>query len=92
MPRRKPPRVRTGQLHVGLSREEFTRRFRGNVSDPRFAAAVEHVDAVAEIAWRNYRDGRKAPRTVAAGRQFFDPTYQLSVDWLAARRSIVVPR
>jgi multimeric flavodoxin WrbA len=85
---KKLPRVRTGQPDVGLSREEFTRRFRGSFADPRFADARLQIDTVTTIAWRNYHDGRKAPRTVAAGREFFDPEYQLSVDWLAARRSI----
>jgi multimeric flavodoxin WrbA len=74
---------------VALSRAEFARRFRGNFSDPRFATATAPVEALTEIAWRNYHDGRKAPRTVAAGRAFADPTYQLSVDWLAARRRIL---
>jgi multimeric flavodoxin WrbA len=86
--RRKKPRVRKGQPDVGLTRDEFARRFVLEFSDPRFAAAATHVRALADIAWRNYEDGRKAPRTVRAGPRFADPDYDLSVDWLAAHRAV----
>lgn len=86
MPRKKLPRVRKGQLDVGLSKAEFARRFQVNFFDPRFARTPDALETLTEIAWRNYQDDRKAPRTVAAGRRFADPAYELSVEWLAARR------
>src|SRR5262245_37824379 len=89
MPLKKHPRVRKGQLDVALPRAEFARRFRSGFADPRFAEAPQEVEALTEIAWRNYRDDRKAPRTVAAGRKFADPSYRLSVEWLAAHRSVM---
>ena len=30
---------------------------------------------IAEIAWHNYRDARKAPHTVKAGPEFAGPSY-----------------
>lgn len=88
MPRKKTPRVRKGQLNVGLSKAEFTRRFQINFFDPRFERAPEAMVALTEVAWRNYSDDRKAPRTVAAGARFADPDYQLSVEWLATHKQI----
>jgi multimeric flavodoxin WrbA len=88
MPRKKVPRVRKGQLDVSLSRAEFARRFHANFFDPRFARAPWAIEVLTEIAWRNYQEDRKAPRTVAAGRGFADPDYQLSMEWLDTRDRI----
>lgn len=41
-----------------------------------------------DIAWRNYQDHRKAPRTQKAGEGYADPDYDLSVDWIQARDAI----
>jgi hypothetical protein len=43
---------------------------------------------VAEVAWKNYIEYHKSPRTRKAGSAFADPGYELSLDWLAARKRI----
>ena len=44
---------------------------------------------MAEIAWRNYKDGRKAPVTRKAGPGFADPEYDLSVEWHETRARLL---
>ena len=80
---------RTGQAQEWLSREEFGARYRNNFHDPRFEAEGEAIARLEEIAWQNYRDERKAPRTEKAGAGFADPDYDLSVEWRAARDRIL---
>jgi multimeric flavodoxin WrbA len=81
-------KVRKGQGSVALTREEFFSRFRGRFFDPLFQSVDRQIDEIAEIAWKNYSDSRKAPRTVRAGKGFADPDYQLSVEWLESHRRI----
>lgn len=80
------PVVRKGQGQWPLPRDEFERRFRESFYDPRFAAV--DLEPLLEIAWENYCESRKAPRTRKAGAAFADPEYELSVDWLEARSRI----
>jgi hypothetical protein len=80
-----PPEVRTGQGPEQLSRPEFASRFRGRFLDPEFAAHAGAIEELLEVAWDAYKDSRKSPRTRPAGAGFADPTYELSVDWLAAK-------
>lgn len=82
------PKIRKGQARWPMPREDFERRFRGHFVDPYFDASQTEIDALLAIAWKNYRDSRKAPRTRRAGRSFADPDYELSVDWLATRDSL----
>ena len=84
------PRVRlvTGTPSVQLNRKEFVMRFHQRHADPSFAAVAQPLDAVAEVAWKNYVDYHKAPRTRKAGSAYADPSYDLSVDWIAARARI----
>ncbi len=89
MSKRKPPRVRKGQLDVSLKQEEFARRFRLGFVDPAFDAAQPEIGKLARAAWDGYHEYRKAPRTVAAGKEFADPDYQLSVDWVQARKRVL---
>lgn len=44
---------------------------------------------MSEVAWDNYLKGHKAPDTIPAGKDFKDPEYKLSEDWLEARKLIV---
>lgn len=83
-----PPRARKGQADWPIAREEFLKRFRQRFFDTRFADRATQIDALAETAWRNYCEARKAPRTRKAGDGFQDPEYQLSVEWLATRAAI----
>lgn len=88
MPTATRVRVRTGQLDVSLTREEFAARFRGNFYDPAFESAEKEIEVLTEIAWRSYREYHKSPRTVPAGPEFADPGYPLPVEWLDTRRRI----
>jgi hypothetical protein len=81
--------VRKGQAPPALSRQAFGERFRGSYFDPRFDAERDAIARLEEIAWRNYCDARKAPRTQKAGGGFADPDYDLSVEWKAARDRII---
>ena len=85
---RPTPQVRKGQADWPLSREEFTKRFRNRFFDPRFDEHRDEIEQLLEIAWKNYCDARKAPRTRKAGPEFADPDYDLSIEWLDARARI----
>ncbi|HEV7732515.1 MAG TPA: NAD(P)H-dependent oxidoreductase [Candidatus Binatia bacterium] len=82
------PIVRTGPPKEHLTRDEFSRRFRARFQDPAFEVADGDIARLESIAWDAYEDGRKAPRTRRAGSEFADPTYELSVDWLATRERL----
>jgi multimeric flavodoxin WrbA len=82
------PRVVRGMPSVELGRQEFERRFRERHADPLFDDVEGELAAVLDAAWRSYKDNHKAPRTRQAGPEFADPSYELSIDWLAARDAI----
>lgn len=82
------PDVRKGQPSVQLTREEFERRLRERFYDPSFDAVAREIDAVVEVAWTNYHEYRKSPRTRKAGPGFADPDFDLAIEWLAARDAI----
>jgi multimeric flavodoxin WrbA len=84
-----PPEIRTGQAPGHHSREVFRQRFMEGFSDPAFQAEQEAIARLEAIAWQAYEEGRKAPVTRAAGPGFKDPTYELSVEWLATRDRLV---
>ncbi len=88
MPKISRARVRKGQAHFPLTREEFNARFRARFLDPAFADKTLAIDELMDIAWNGYRTARKSPLTQKAGPEFVDPKYDLSLDWLATRRSI----
>ena len=80
--------VRKGQGSVELERDVFRRRFEARFVDPAFDPLKGEVRLLEEAAWEAYRAYRKAPHTRAAGPEFADPSYELSVDWLANRAAI----
>jgi multimeric flavodoxin WrbA len=80
--------VRKGQGDPKLSREEFGRRFRAQFYDPAFDSLQAQITRLEEVAWDGYQNSRKSPRTRKAGAEFADPSYDLSVEWLAARDAI----
>jgi multimeric flavodoxin WrbA len=82
------PTVRKGQGDTKLSREAFERRVRERFVDPSFEQAHDAVARIVEIAWRNYDEYRKSPRTRKAGPGFADPDFDLPVEWLDARDRI----
>lgn len=87
-PPRSPPVPRKGQGDVKLTRGEFERRFRERYYDPAFDAVRPDLERVIDVAWRNYDEYHKSPRTRPAGREFVDPAFPLPEEWLAARRAI----
>ncbi len=82
------PRVVKGMPSVELSRKEFELRFHQRHVDPTFDAVAKPLDAVAEVAWKNYIEYHKAPLTRKAGSAYADPSYELSRDWIAASARI----
>ncbi len=82
------PNVRKGQAPGKLGRDEFIERFERSFFDPNFDQERPAIARIAEIAWHNYKDGRKAPKTAKAGPGFKDPDYDLSVEWREARERV----
>jgi len=71
-----------------IDKETFRARFRQRFHDPAFESSITQIDALMEIAWQAYEQGRKSPQTRSAGPEFANPEYQLSVQWLEARDEI----
>src|SRR5664279_87919 len=82
-------RIRKGQAPPPLTRAEFRQRFNARYFDPAYEAEREAIARLEAIAWHAFREGRKAPLTRAAGRGFADPTYPISVEWLATRKRLL---
>jgi len=80
--------VRKGQAPDKLERAEFHARFARTFDDPRFDKVRDAVQALEDIAWQNYCDGRKAPHTSPAGPGFADPSYHLSDAWRATQQRL----
>ena len=82
------PRVVKGMPSVELTREEFGRRFRERHYDRAFDSVASELDAVLDVAWKNYIEYHKSPRKRQAGEGFADPDYELPIEWLAARDAV----
>jgi multimeric flavodoxin WrbA len=82
------PDVRKGMPGRKLERQTFEQRFKSRFVDPAFAPLQRELQAITEAAWDAYAASRKAPLTRKAGPGFFDPDYEIAVDWLAARAAI----
>lgn len=73
---------RKGQVTSKMSREEFHEVFQKSFIDPTFIPVKDELACVENIAWKNYIEGgHKAPLTEKAGAEFYDPDYDLSVEW-----------
>ncbi len=81
-------KVRKGMPSVALSKAEFAERFKARFYDPVFAGSNPEIETLLAEAWRSYHDYHKSPRTRKAGAGFADPSFELAVEWLAARDSI----
>jgi multimeric flavodoxin WrbA len=79
---------RRGMPSPKLPQAEFRTRFMQGFCDPAFDAIRPQLEDAARIAWDAYADSRKSPITRKSGPDFADPSYDLSVDWLAARDAI----
>lgn len=73
--------IRKGQPETALDESEFKKRYRANFFDPNFEAVGPEIDRITQVAWQNYRDHRKAPKTTPAGPGYADPVYKLSDQW-----------
>jgi multimeric flavodoxin WrbA len=82
------PKVRKGMPKVELSRDEFAKRFRERFYDPSFASVGAEIERILDVAWKNYIEYHKSPRTRRAGARFSDPDFLLPVEWLEAREAI----
>ena len=83
-------KIREGSPSVKLTRDEFRERFRAQFMDPAYDAVADELSEVEAVAWDAYTNSRKSPRTRRAGEGFADPTYELSIEWLATRDAIAV--
>lgn len=81
-------KVRKSNEDWKLSREEFKKRFEERFKDPYFDQHRKEISVLEEIAWKAYLEGRKAPRTQKAGNGYADPDYDLSVEWIEAKKNI----
>ena len=84
----KKAKVRKGMPSVALSKAQFTERFKARFYDPVFSENAREIEALLPTAWISYHDYHKSPVTRKAGKGFADPSYDLSVEWLAARENI----
>ncbi|HYE40057.1 MAG TPA: flavodoxin family protein [Ramlibacter sp.] len=76
---------RKGQFTGMLTREEFHTRFHGSFGRPEFGTVQDALAQVEEVAWDVYINTKKTARTEKAGSEFFDPDYDLSVEWKETR-------
>ena len=72
-----------------LDEAEFKTRYRQQFLDPAFDAVRDEIERVAAVAWDGYQHSRKSPLTEKAGRDFADPEYELSSEWLEARAAVM---
>jgi hypothetical protein len=82
------PATRKGMPSPRLGEAEFRKRFLSRFADPAFAPLAAELDRVAAAAGEAYARQRKAPRTKAAGAGYADPSYELSLDWIAAKADV----
>ena len=81
---------RKGQAQAKLNREQFRQNFYNSFMDPTFIPVQEELTKVENIAWKNYSEsGHKAPLTEKAGADFFDPNYDLSIEWKETRNKLL---
>jgi multimeric flavodoxin WrbA len=78
-------KIRKGQAPAELSRVQFHDRFTQSFKDPLFAPEEAALSRVEDVAWKAYKDGRKAPVTQKAGKGYADPEHDLSVEWSGTR-------
>jgi multimeric flavodoxin WrbA len=81
-------KVRKGMPSVALDKAEFARRVRQRFFDPAFDSLQVEIGKIIDAAWDGYDNSRKAPRTRRAGPGFADPSYELSIEWIAARDAV----
>lgn len=79
---------RTSGKDLSLDEAEFKQRYRLQFRDSHFSHLALEIEKITEVAWDNYKEGRKAPLRRKAGSEFQNPNYELSSDWLLARARV----
>ena len=82
------PSVRKGMPSPRLDEATFRARFLSRFADPAFGPLAGELDRIAGAAWDAYSHGRKSPKTRLAGPGYADPTYDLALDWIAAKAAV----
>ena len=82
------PAVRRQSEYAALTKEQFRERFFARFYDPVFEEVVPELEKVFDRAWDGYIRYRKSPRKRPAGEGYFDPSFQLPVEWLETRARI----
>jgi multimeric flavodoxin WrbA len=85
----KAPSPRKGMPSPRLDETVFKQRFRSQFQDRNFLPLTSEIEKLAQAAWDAYSHSRKSPVTRKAGPSFADPDYDLAVDWLTARDTIM---
>jgi hypothetical protein len=76
-------KIRKGHAPAQLSRIQFHDRFTLSFKDPLFAPEEGALARVENVAWKAYKDSRKAPVTRRAGKGYADPEYKF--EWSGTR-------
>ena len=71
-----------------LIKKEFVKGARERFYDSALAAVTSEIDKIIDVAWKNYTEYHKSPRTRRAGAGFNDPEFSLSIEWLETRKAI----
>jgi hypothetical protein len=79
---------RKGMPSPRLDETEFRLRYLKQFEDPAFEPLKTQLAEIASVAWDAYKNSRKSPHTRKAGPGFQGPDYDLSLDWIAARKTI----
>ena len=82
-------KIRKGQAHWPMAREDFSAHFRRSFFDPAYDTESAAIARLEEIAWKAYCESRKAPRAARAGPGFANPDYELSEEWRATREALI---
>jgi multimeric flavodoxin WrbA len=80
--------VRKDMPSARLDKDEFARRVRARFYDPAFDTLADEIDKIIDAAWSGYDEYRKSPHARAAGPGYADPSYELPIEWIAARDAI----
>jgi len=79
---------RTTDTNHKLGHAEFKSRFFEIFRDPSFSPLQSSLEEISEIAWKNFQESHKAPQKMKAGPGYANPDYELSMDWVNAKRAI----
>jgi polyphosphate kinase 2 (PPK2 family) len=71
------PEPRKLAVSAQVDEDAFRARFSQRFYDPALDSAMVQIDALANVAWQAYQEGRESPRTRAVGPEFENAEYQL---------------